>query len=386
MLWLPLHRVRSDMTLGAPTALASDDGSDIIDPGTHITDSLLSRLSETGVGHVWIEDPCGQDCKIVHNPFVSSALESAARLLRRAHVVARRSELPFQVMKDLVDGVDNLERRMFRESGPLQLTDRLLGDGTDEVDHAANVCYLALGIGLRVTGYIREARRNAPKSASDSLHTLSLAAIMHDIGKVVGDNPSATRNVLTADEDDVNYHAHVAVGADLLNDYRDKAVSRIILNHHQRFDGSGFPALFHREPSGTRREPISGSHIHVFARIIGLADAFERLRSQKSGPHAIAYAYASVQGEYASWFDPQLLQALPQIIRPYFPGEMLALKDGSVAAVDRTDSANPMAADLKIVFDPGGKMIPPAERRGLYIDAAKLLNLTNAASPAPSGA
>jgi hypothetical protein len=372
------------MTLGAPTALTSDDGRDIIDPGTNITDSLLARLLETGVGHVWIEDPCGQDCKIVHNPFVSSALESAARLLRRAHVVARRSELPFQVMKDLVDGVDNLERRMFRESGPLQLTDRLLGDGTDEVDHAANVCYLSLGIALRMTGYIREARRNAPKSASDSLLTLSLAAIMHDIGKIVGDNPSAVNNVLTADEDDVNYHAHVAVGANLLTDYRDKAVGKIVLNHHQRFDGTGFPALFHREPGGTRREPVSGTHIHIFARIVGLADAFERLRSQKSGPHAIAYAYANVLGEYRSWFDPQLLDALPEIIRPYFPGEMLALKDGSVGAVDSTHAGNPLAADLKIVFDPAGKMIPPAERRGLQIDAVKLLNLPEPFAPVTS--
>jgi HD-GYP domain-containing protein (c-di-GMP phosphodiesterase class II) len=266
----------------------------------------------------------------------------------------------------------------------LQLTDRLLGDGTDEVDHAANVCYLSLGIALRMTGYIREARRNAPKSASDSLLTLSLAAIMHDIGKIVGDNPSAVNNVLTADEDDVNYHAHVAVGANLLTDYRDKAVGKIVLNHHQRFDGTGFPALFHREPGGTRREPVSGTHIHIFARIVGLADAFERLRSQKSGPHAIAYAYANVLGEYRSWFDPQLLDALPEIIRPYFPGEMLALKDGSVGAVDSTHAGNPLAADLKIVFDPAGKMIPPAERRGLQIDAVKLLNLPEPSAPVTS--
>lgn len=383
MLWLPLHRVQSDMTLGAPTALSSDDGNDIIDPGTHITPTLLARLRETGVGHVWIDDPCGQDCKIVHNPFVSSALESAARLLRRVHVVAKRSELPFLVMKDLLDGLDNLERRMFRESGPLQLSDRLLGDGSDEVDHAANVCYLALGIALRMPGFIRDARKNAPKSAAENLLTLSLSAILHDIGKIVGDNPSAGQNVLTANEDDVNYHAHAAVGAELLANYRDKVVSKIIQNHHQRFDGSGFPALFHRDPGGTRREPVRGTNIHVFARIIGLADAFERLRSQKNGPHAIAYAYANVLGEYRSWFDPQLLEGLPEIVRPYFPGEMVALKDGSVAGVERVNPNNPLEAHLKIVFDPSGKMVPPAERRGLHIDAAKILHLHEI--PAPAG-
>lgn len=370
------------MTLGAPTALSSDDGNDIVDPGTHITDALLARLRETGVGHVWIDDPCGRDCRIVHNPFVSSALESTARLLRRVHVVAKRSELPFQVMKELSDGVANLERRMFRESGPLQLTDRLLGDGSDEVDHSANVCYLALGMALRLTNYIRDARKSATKASMDSLTTLSMAAILHDIGKVVGENPSAAQNVLTANEDDVNYYAHPVVGAELLANYRDKMVSKIILHHHQRFDGSGFPAQFNRDKGGARREAVSGTHIHVFARLVGLADTFERLRSQKNGPHAIAYAYANVLTEYRSWFDGQLLAALPEIVRPYFPGEMLAMKDGSVAAVDRTSPGNPLEAHLKVVFDPTGKMIPPDERRGLQINAVKILNLPEVPTPA----
>ncbi|HXW68590.1 MAG TPA: HD domain-containing phosphohydrolase, partial [Dissulfurispiraceae bacterium] len=99
-----------------------------------------------------------------------------------------------------------------------------------------------------------------------ALLNLGIAAMLHDVGLVnIADN---------ACEDSPNkierelFKSHVILGRQLLDQCEDvpKTAKTVALTHHERDDGTGYPDM------------LSGSLIHPFAKIVALADTFERLR------------------------------------------------------------------------------------------------------------
>lgn len=369
MLWVPLDKVQDDMTLGAPTAPANDEVADMLEAGEQITPDLIAQLRATGVGHVWIDDPCGGHERISYNPTVTPAMDAVTKLIRRVFGNVRRGAIPPAMLRDLVDGLDSLERRMFRESGPLQLADRVHATPHDEAEHAANVTYIALGLALRASDLIHDERRHASKQQRDNLSTLALAAALHDIGKVATAGPPIRAHILTAADDDLSYQHHVTRGAELLGDYRDKLVSKIMQHHHLRRDGLGFPA-----ETNTPRPGAKGHHppaIHVFSRIVGLADVVERLREQHPGPLAMAFVHTRLLANHQTWFDRQMMTIFKAALPPFYPGILVPQKDGSLAAIDQVRPDKPLSAKLQTVFSPDGQFIPADRRKRSLFDAEK---------------
>ncbi len=105
---------------------------------------------------------------------------------------------------------------------------------------------------------------------SEELESLELGCLVHDIGKT-----AIPDNVLLKparfnyqDKDIMNYHP--LIGAKLVARHiQDDRITDIILNHHERLDGSGYPA------------GIKGDEISLFARIVAVADTYEALVAQR---------------------------------------------------------------------------------------------------------
>ena len=125
--------------------------------------------------------------------------------------------------------------------------------------HSLNVAAYAVEIGRRL---------RLPEPA---LETLEVAALLHDLGKIgVADAILNKPGPLTDEEyDAVKKHPQTAVDIlghmSFLNDHRP-----IILHHHERFDGSGYP---------TGR---SGEEIPIGARILAVADALDTMLSPRT--------------------------------------------------------------------------------------------------------
>jgi HD-GYP domain-containing protein (c-di-GMP phosphodiesterase class II) len=96
------------------------------------------------------------------------------------------------------------------------------------------------------------------------LKTLELAASLHDIGKIgIRDDILLKNGKLTEAEFEV-IKAHPHMGAKILSTMGSLTyISNIILRHHERFDGHGYP------------QGICGKDIPLEARIIAVADTFD---------------------------------------------------------------------------------------------------------------
>ncbi|MFL6280722.1 MAG: diguanylate cyclase [Vicinamibacterales bacterium] len=127
------------------------------------------------------------------------------------------------------------------------------------------------------------------------------AALLHDIGNMaVPEHILSKPDALTPEEFD-RVKIHPRVGAEILKNVPFGApVSDLVLSHHERWDGLGYPA------------GIRGEHIPVGARILAIADCFSTLQADRPYRPARSErdAIALLREYSGSAFDPALVELL----------------------------------------------------------------------------
>jgi HD-GYP domain-containing protein (c-di-GMP phosphodiesterase class II) len=134
---------------------------------------------------------------------------------------------------------------------------------------------------------------------------LSIAARLHDIGKIaVPDSILAKPGPLDAEEFDL-VKTHTIVGAELLSSWGLPGPADIVRQHHERIDGTGYP-------SGLR-----GEQICLEARVIHVADAYTAMTRDRPYRKALAEdeALAELARHAGSQFDADVVAALIAVER-----------------------------------------------------------------------
>jgi len=135
----------------------------------------------------------------------------------------------------------------------------------------------------------------------EQCETLRYASPLHDVGKIgIPDHILLKAGKLTQSEFDI-MKMHTTIGGKILSDAERfpviEAGCTIALQHHEKWDGSGYP-------SGLKEDGI-----HIFARIVSIVDVFDALTSKR--PYKEAFSLEKTteimrDGE-GTFFDPHLL-------------------------------------------------------------------------------
>lgn len=162
------------------------------------------------------------------------------------------------------------------------------------------------GHSRRVARYTAAAARKL-SLPEDVVERLEYAAWLHDIGKLaVPDHILRKKGKLTADE----WHLmrqHPRTGAGMLREIN--LLGRyvvIVLHHHERYDGQGYPDL------------LSGEEIPLGARLVAIADAFEAMTSKRPyrpRPLTREEAFAELEAQAGRQFDPALVRVFIEAVR-----------------------------------------------------------------------
>ena len=137
---------------------------------------------------------------------------------------------------------------------------------------------------------------------ADYVETVERAAPLHDIGKIaIPDHILRKAGKLEGQELAI-MRQHPVVGHEILKDSPSKYLrmgALIALGHHERFDGSGYPA------------GLAGDHIPLPARIVAIADIYDALTSQRpyKEPWPSDKAFAYIESLRGSHLDPELADA-----------------------------------------------------------------------------
>ena len=126
------------------------------------------------------------------------------------------------------------------------------------------------------------------------------ASPFHDIGKVgIADGILLKEGQLTKDEFTIMKN-HVYIGGEILKDTKSPYLiegGTIALNHHEKYDGSGYP------------KGKVGEEIPLSARIVAIADVFDALTSRRPYKQSWSFeeAFTLLKEEKNSHFDPKLV-------------------------------------------------------------------------------
>jgi putative two-component system response regulator len=142
--------------------------------------------------------------------------------------------------------------------------------------------------------------------ANGATTRIGIAAPLHDIGKIaIPDSLLLKAGRFTTGEHAL-MQRHTSIGADMLGGTSSGllALARdIALTHHERWDGSGYPA------------GLSGDDIPVAGRIVALADVFDALTHKR--PYKPAWrvqdAVEEIQRGSGAQFDPTLVEAFSEL-------------------------------------------------------------------------
>ncbi|MBQ3030627.1 MAG: HD-GYP domain-containing protein [Agathobacter sp.] len=218
--------------------------------------------------------------------------------------------------------------------------------------HSVNVDILAVVLGV------------ACGLRDDELRKLSQAALLHDIGKTCVPIEILNKPAPLTEEEWEEMKKHPLYGYNMLKDNYDvSSVTRnAILSHHENVDGSGYP------------RHLTAENIHLFAKIIHIADVYDALITKRIYKDAMnpADALEYLMGNAEHLFDKELVAIFMDYIAPYPLGVQVELSTGQTALVVKNNRA---MLSRPIVRLDGGALIDLMER--LDITIIKLLTNLN---------
>ena len=230
-------------------------------------DSAIKSINDLGL-YYYLEKPWDNNelIKIVKNGIDKATLETA--LQQKVVVIEKKnqeiSRLYELLRRDFNKEMDNVLELILSLSNVIEAKDSYT-DG-----HTRRVADLAVALGKKM---------NLP---DEKLRDLEIGAIIHDIGKVA--TPEVILNKpgkLTYDEFEV-MKQHAEAGANIIRPISTlKSCIPLVLSHHEKLDGSGYP------------EGLKGEDIDLPTRIISISDIFDALFTDR--PYRKALPYDAVQ-------------------------------------------------------------------------------------------
>ena len=160
------------------------------------------------------------------------------------------------------------------------------------------------------------------------LSNLKKAAQLHDIGKISVPDSVLNKVGRLTDEEYVLMKSHVDKGAEILKDFTlVEHVADGTRYHHERYDGRGYP------------DGLKGEEIPLYGRIIGVADAFDAMTSNRVYRNHMDtdYVINEMKRGRGTQFDPDALDAFFRLIDKGVinPDELYAQKSAEIQHADQ---------------------------------------------------
>lgn len=288
----------------ADDVYTSDDKL-VIPEGTVLTEDIIDSLKEYGVFAIRIKvDDDGNNAAAENEKVMPDGdevlkeqrqeIKNSAEQEHESFLKQVKESKEFEVFHSaFVDSVDNLknvfskvvmhneqidgesilsdvENVVSKGRNSIHILDMLqCMRGYDDVTyvHSVNVALLSNMIGRIVY----------PDISDEELKVLTLAGLLHDIGKMmVPDNIIQKKGRLTLPEYNL-VKTHALFGNNILKgiDNLDPRIAEVAMRHHERCDGTGYPGGYKRE------------QIEPFARIVAIADTYDAMTSDRAYRAAI---------------------------------------------------------------------------------------------------
>jgi HD-GYP domain-containing protein (c-di-GMP phosphodiesterase class II) len=178
----------------------------------------------------------------------------------------------------------------------------------------------------------------------DKLNALAMGALFMDIGKTALPGKLLNKIERLSDDEWALMKSHVEHGVRILseNDDTPADVLDIVRTHHERLDGSGYPAA------------LRGNEIPLLGQIAGIIDFYVSVTSPRPyakavSPSSATYMLYQQQGRH---FSDLLVRSLIQALSTYPTGSLIELSSGEVGVVISQNPGLRLKPNVVLLLDP----------------------------------
>jgi len=166
-----------------------------------------------------------------------------------------------ETIREAREGFHQIVNLMLHEEALLGHLIRITSHDHYTYTHSVNVGFYAVALVKSLYG----------RSDGHDLEELGAAFFLHDLGKVKIDQGIINKPGKLTDEEMNEMRKHPSHGFKLLHETKQlsEECRIIVLQHHERFDGSGYP------------RKLKGDEIHVYGKICSIADVYDALTSKR---------------------------------------------------------------------------------------------------------
>lgn len=218
----------------------------ILPEGAVIRTEYIDKLIDLGIKEVCIREEGIQESLILKTDIESSVKERVKEILEKHTYKQNRN------LEELSKTADNIISNILQEEKVVERIYDIKQRNADIYEHSISICSLAILTALKM------------KLPSESIHNIGVACLLHDIGLRYLTYDFSDRDLdKMSDYEKSEYKKHPIYGyTDLKEEnWLSDASKDIILLHHERINGSGFP--------------LKVRNLSLECRIVSVCDAFD---------------------------------------------------------------------------------------------------------------
>lgn len=301
----------------------------------------IQRIKELGIIGVYIKDEFSEEVEvpeIIKPELKAKTIQALKKLFVADDIGGNNTEQAYQNLQRMLDEIVNhvVENKDIQ----INLLDLKVYDEYTYF-HSVNVAVYAIvtGCGLGLS--------------KQDLHLLALAGVLHDIGKKFIPKEILNKKGKLTKEEFEKIKMHSVLGYNYLkNNFNFPSKAYVgVLQHHERFDGKGYP------------DNRVGEETSLFGRILAVSDVYDALLSKRPYHEPIlpSEGLEYILANSGRQFDPQVVLAFSRRVATYPLGTEVELSNGQKGIVVKnyvdfnlrprikvfSDSEPPVYIDLK---------------------------------------
>ena len=198
-------------------------------------------------------------------------------------------------VRSVDDMVKGFIQSFRQEMNPLSILASLKSVNEYTFTHVTNVCILTMSLAENL-GF-----------KGEHLHKIGVASLLHDVGKIFIPDEILSKPLMLTPEERKSIEAHTVRGARYLMGLQGipKLAVLVALEHHQKFNGKGYPSI------------KGGWTPNIVSQLISVADVFDAMRSRRAyqEPSSLEKIEAVLIKEKGTSFNPMVVDLFLKMIK-----------------------------------------------------------------------